>query len=102
MFLADRLLWVPGIAAEVAAFQTIDGSAASDSPLAGDLAAAPRLRLLSSGAFAGAFVVTGDGKAQWLVPGPPPLPAKTIPSPTLGLPDIKGGLADAQPAIGAF
>ncbi len=101
VFLADRLLWVPGIAAEVAAFQPIDGSALAVSPLAGDPAAAPQLRFSPSGALEGEFVVTGDGKAQWLVPGPPPLPARPIPAPTLGLPDVKGSLSKGQPAIDA-
>ncbi len=102
VFLAERLLWVPGIAAEVAAFQTIDGSAIGVSPLAGEPAAVPQLRFSPSGALEGEFVVTGDGKAQWLVPGPPPLPARPIPGPSRGLPEIKGALSKGQPAVGTW
>jgi outer membrane protein assembly factor BamB len=102
VFLAGRLLWVPGVAAAVAAFDTSDGSAVSESALAGDLAAAPQMRVSASGALDGAFVVSADGQAQWLVPGPPPLPAKPIPWLPIGPPDIKGGLEGGQPATGAF
>jgi outer membrane protein assembly factor BamB len=102
VFLAARLLWVPGIAGEVAGFQTVDGSAIGVSALAGDPAAAPQLRVSPAGAFEGVFVVSGDGQAQWLVPGPPPLPAKAIPGLPMGLPEIKGALSKGQPAIGAF
>ena len=102
VFLAARLLWVPGIAAEVAAFQTVDGSAIAVSPLAGDPATPPQLRFSPSGSFEGAFVVSGDGQAQWLVPGPPPLPAKPIPGRPMELPEIKGALSKGQPALGAF
>jgi hypothetical protein len=101
VFLAARLLWVPGIAAEVAAYQTIDGSAIAVSPLAGDPAAPPQLRFSPSGSFEGAFVVSGDGQAQWLVPGPAPLPAKPIPGLPMGLPEIKGALSKGQPIVGA-
>ncbi len=97
VFLAERLLWVPGIAAEVSAFQTVDGSAIVVSPLAGDPAAAPALRFSPSGSLEGAFVVSGDGQAQWLVPGPPPLPSKAIPPLPLGLPDVKGLVRTGQP-----
>jgi outer membrane protein assembly factor BamB len=102
VFLAARLLWVPGIAGEVAGFQTVDGSAIDVSALAGDPAAAPQWRLSPAGAFEGVFVVSGDGQAQWLVPEPPPLPAKAIPGLPMGLPEIKGSLSKGQPAVGAF
>jgi outer membrane protein assembly factor BamB len=101
VFLAARLLWVPGIAGEVAGYQTVDGSAIGVSALAGDPAAAPQLRVSPAGAFEGMFVVSGDGQAQWLVPGPPPLPAKAIPGRPMGLPEIKGALSKGQPAVGA-
>jgi outer membrane protein assembly factor BamB len=92
VFLASRLLWVPGVAPEVAAFQTIDGSKVGVSPLAGEPAAAPQLKCSAPDRCEGLFVVTGEGKAQWLVPGPPPLPWKAVPGlPTFTLPpEIKG------------
>ena len=87
VFLAARLLWVPGVAAEMAAFQAIDGSAVGVSPLVGDPAGTPRLSLSAPDTFDGVFVVTGEGQAQWLVPGPPPLPSKPVPGlPTFTLP----------------
>jgi outer membrane protein assembly factor BamB len=100
VFLASRLLWVPGVAAEVAAFQTIDGTQVGVSPLAGEPVAMPQLSLSAPDRFDGAFVVTGEGQAQWLVPGPPPLPSKPVPGlPAFTLPpEIKGYL----PAIGAL
>ena len=68
----------------------------------GDPAAPPQLRFSPSGSFEGAFVVSGDGQVQWLVPGPPPLPAKPIPGRPMELPEIKGALSKGQPAVGAF
>ena len=97
VFLAARLLLVPGIAGEVAAFQTVDGSTTGVSTLAGDPVAAPQLRVSPTGALEGVFVVSGDGQAQRLVPGPPPLPAKAIPGLPMGLPEIKGALSKGQP-----
>ncbi len=91
-FLAARLLWVAGIAAELASFQTIDGSAAGASELAGEPAFPPRLLQSAPDKLDGVLLVTGEGKAQWLVPGVPPLPSKAIPGlPTFTTPpEIRG------------
>jgi outer membrane protein assembly factor BamB len=99
VFLTSRVLWVPGISGEMAAFQAFDGSAAGVSPLAGEPASVVEPGISAPGTFDGLFVVTGDGKAQWLVPGPPPLRWKAVPGlPAFTLPpDIKGYM----PATGA-
>jgi outer membrane protein assembly factor BamB len=100
VFLASRLLWVPGIAGEMAVFQTFDGSAAGVSPLAGEPTAVLQLSVSEPDTFDGLFVVTGEGKAQWLVPGLPPLTWKAVPGlPPFTLPPAVKGY---MPAIGAI
>lgn len=95
--LSGRLLWVAGLAAEVAAFQPIDGSAAGRSPVAGDLSVAPAWRGGDGTATGGVFVVTGDGRAQWLVPGPAPLAAKPIPGLPIDPPFAARGWPGGRP-----
>jgi outer membrane protein assembly factor BamB len=98
--LSARLLWVAGLAAEVAAFQPIDGSAAGRSPVAGELSAAPAWRRGEGAAADGVFVVTGDGRAQWLVPGLAPLEAKPIPGLPIDPPRAAGRWPGGPPPGG--
>jgi eukaryotic-like serine/threonine-protein kinase len=89
-FLSAPLLLVPGTAAELAAFSTFDGKAAGSVKLAGEAAAPPHfLPPAALGEAGRVLVVTGDGKAQLLVPGLPvlrgnPLPVFFAMPPTIG------------------
>ena len=79
-FLSARLLLVPGTGVELAAFSTLDGKAAGVAKLAGEAAAAPSLLAPTKVGEGGrVLVVTGDGKAQLLVPSLPVL--RSIPLP---------------------
>jgi len=92
-FIMAHLLIVPGMSAEVPAFRVLDGSAAGTAKLPGEPAAPPSFLPAPDDAHRRLLVLTGDGQAQLLVPGAPPLPSKPIPGlPAFTLPpEIKEG-----------
>jgi outer membrane protein assembly factor BamB len=94
-YLTARLLLVPGISADLPAFQAFDGTAAGTTRLAGDPVAPPRLLPGEGKALGRLVTVTGEGQAQLLVPGLPILPGKPIPGlPMFTLPpEAKGETA---------
>ncbi len=79
-YLSERLLLVPGILPEVAAFSAVDGKAAGSAKLAGEAAAPPRyLEPPQLGQAGRLLVVTGDARAQLLIPGAPVLRGSPLP-----------------------
>lgn len=94
-YLTARLLLVPGISVDVAAFQAFDGMPAGTTKLAGDPVGPPLLLPADDARTLGRLVaVTGEGQAQLLVPGLPILSGKPIPGlPMFTLPpEAKGEL----------
>lgn len=78
-YLTARLLLVPGISAEVPAFQSFDGSAAGTAELAGEPAAPPSLLPAAGDKLGRLLAISGEGQAQLLVPGLAALPGRAIP-----------------------
>lgn len=95
-FLSGRRLLVPGMSAEVPAFHAIDGSAAGSAKLPGEPAVPPAWLPGPDGKVGRMMVVAGEGQAQLLVPGLPPLPGKPIPGlPKFSLPpEVKGDVPE--------
>jgi hypothetical protein len=95
LFLSGRLLLVPGIAVEVPAFQSFDGSAAGAAKLPGEPMVLPRFLPGPAGKDGRLLVATRE-KLALLVPGLPVLPGKAIPGVGLfGLPpEAKGSMGD--------
>lgn len=85
-FLSARLLLVPGIAIDVPAFQSYDGTPAGVAKLPGEPGVPPRF-LPGQGDKLGRLLVATAEKLALMIPGIPPLPSKAIPGVGLfGLP----------------
>jgi hypothetical protein len=78
-FLSAKLLLVPGMSADVHAFQIVDGSPAGSAKLAADPIAPPLFLPAAGDKLGRLVVVTGEGQAQLLVPGLPVLKSRQVP-----------------------
>ena len=89
-FLTGRVLLVPGQAAEVPAFQWVDGSTAGSAKLPGEPKWPPVLLAAPDPDLGRLLAATGEGQLVLLVPGLQPLPSKSYP----GLPIAPPGLPE--------
>jgi outer membrane protein assembly factor BamB len=98
-YLSTRLLLVPGLAPEIAAFNAADGKPAGSVALAGHPGMPPQFLPAAEPGSAGRLLALAEGgKAELLAPPPPPLQGRPLPGPRFTSPPVVG----AQISTGAL
>ncbi len=95
-FLTGRLLLVPGQAAEVPAFQFVDGTTAGSAKLPAEPKWPPVLLPSSDQGPGRLLLVTGERQVVLMVPGLPPLPSKSYPGFPIRPPALPAGRSEAS------